>query len=290
MWYQYDIAGHRIRVNVPFALTVSRESLNFLRGPEGRGGEIPGCWTATLRPMEALPPVPADGVWQGDTCFGREETFRCLLRGKEPYARITRSPGERLIRCDYRRGMEKELCYSRNICDLLELETLLLDWGGLLLHASFIRMKNGQGLLFSAPSGTGKSTQAELWERLEGADILNGDRAGLLRENDGWHAWGLPYAGSSGVYRNEGAPLTAIVLLRQAPENRVRRVSIPEAFTGLYPEFTVHRWDVRFVERATDAILSLLGDVPVFLLECRPDGGAVAALKSALEREGESVQ
>lgn len=290
MWYQYDIAGHRIQADIPFAVTVSGESLDFLQGPEERREEVPGCWTAVLRPVEELPSVPAEGVWQGDTCFAGTETFHCPLRGQAPYARVTRDPSERLIRCDYRRGMEKELCYSRNICDLLELETLLLDWGGLLLHASFIRMKNGQGLLFSAPSGTGKSTQAELWERLEGADILNGDRAGLLRENDGWHAWGLPYAGSSGVYRNEGAPLTAIVLLRQAPENRVRRVSIPEAFTGLYPEFTVHRWDVRFVERATDAILSLLGDVPVFLLECRPDGGAVAALKSALEREGESVQ
>lgn len=287
MWYRYDMAGHRIQVDIPFALTVSRESAAFLRGPAERREEAPGLWTAVFRPVEDLPPLPAEGVWQGDTYFAGTETFHCPVRGKAPYARVTRRPREGMVRCEYRRGMEGELRYSRNLCDLLELETLLLDWGGLLLHASFIRTKGGRGILFSAPSGTGKSTQAALWEQLEGAETLNGDRAGLTRERDGWQAWGLPYAGSSGVYRNEGAPLAAIVLLRQAPENRVRRVSAPEAFSGLYPEFTIHRWDARFAEQAMDSILALLGEVPVFLLECRPDGGAVAALKAALERKGE---
>ena len=290
MWYQYDMAGRRIQVDIPFALTVSRESAAFLRGPAEHRKETPGLWTAVFRPVEDLPPLPPEGVWQGDTYFSGGETFHCLLRGQAPYARVTRAPEERRVQCDYRRGMEGELCCSRNLCDLLELETLLLDWGGLLLHASFIRTKGGRGILFSAPSGTGKSTQADLWRRLEGADILNGDRAGLTREAEGWRAWGLPYAGSSGVYRNEGAPLAAIVLLRQAPENRVRRAAAPEAFAGLFPEFTIHRWDARFTERAIDGILALLGEVPVFILECRPDGGAVAALKTALEREGESVQ
>ena len=86
------------------------------------------------------------------------------------------------VYCDYVRGMESYMNHSHNLCDLLGLETLLLKYDGLLLHSSFIRWR-GEGILFSAPSGTGKSTQADLWVKYEDAEILNGDRAGtsLLR-------------------------------------------------------------------------------------------------------------
>lgn len=75
------------------------------------------------------------------------------------------------------------MAFSRNICDLLGLERLLLSRQGLLLHASFIRWQD-RGILFSAPSGTGKSTQADLWVRHRGAEVINGDRAALRRSAD----------------------------------------------------------------------------------------------------------
>ena len=129
----------------------------------------------------------------------------------------------------------------------------------------------------------GKSTQAELWRQYEGAEILNGDRAALRKKNGIWHGYGLPYAGTSGIYRNESAPLKVIVALRQATENRIRRIAGAEAFSYLYPETMIHRWDPQFESRAAELLLSLLSEIPVFLLECRADRGAVEILKTEIQ-------
>ena len=64
----------------------------------------------------------------------------------------------------------------------------------LLMHASAVSW-NGQGLVFTAPSGTGKTTQAELWARYKGAKILNGDKVFLKQETDAIHAWDRPGKG-----------------------------------------------------------------------------------------------
>ncbi|MEE1312349.1 MAG: hypothetical protein UHS41_01185, partial [Lachnospiraceae bacterium] len=151
----------------------------------------------------------------------------------------------------------------------------------LLLHSSFIRW-NSQGLLFSAPSGTGKSTQADLWVKYEGAEIINGDRAGLRKLDKGWTAYGLPYAGSSGVYRNESAPVKSIIVLRQAKENRIRPLGPAEAVRYLYPEITVHQWDSDFVKQVMDLLTDLVLNIPIYLLECLPDQGAVDLVKRTI--------
>ena len=82
----------------------------------------------------------------------------------------------------------------------------------LILHSSYLDV-NGQALLFSGPSGIGKSTQADLWVRHRGAAILNGDKSLLIREPDGWYAHGWPICGSSGICRNESRRIRAIVML-----------------------------------------------------------------------------
>ena len=148
-------------------------------------------------------------------------------------------------------------------------------------HAPVGRVSVGR-----APSGTGKSTQADLWRHFQQAEIINGDRA-ALRFSDGiWQAWGLPYAGTSGIYRNLVAPVSAVVVLRQAPYNRVRKLTPNEAIRHIYPELTIHRWDSRFVDRALSLLLDLLSQVPIYFLECTPERDAVEVLKNELKKGG----
>ena len=238
-----------------------------------------------LKPVDQLPLINKQGHWAGCHCYQTEDEnsliFYSIEQGGAPYA-CARWNGEgTLCECLYLKGKEYCLNYSRNIWDILGMEDILLRHSGLLLHSSFIRCQ-GKAVLFSAPCGTGKSTQAELWEKYEGADIINGDRAGLRRLGCGWAAFGLPYAGSSGIYRNESAPLAAVILLRQAKENRLRKLKALEAFPDLYREITVHRWDRNFVSESTELLLQLLQEIPVYLLECRPDQEAVQLVRDEI--------
>ena len=136
--------------------------------------------------------------------------------------------------------------------------------------------------MFSAPSGTGKSTQASLWAQYAGAEIINGDRALLQKVQDCWMARGWPVCGTSGICQNADARLSAVVLLRQAKKNAVRRLSRGEAFLRLYGQVTVNRWDQAESARVLDAVEALLRRVPAFLLDCTISEEAVDCLYEAL--------
>ena len=171
---------------------------------------------------------------------------------------------------------------TSGIFNRIGLETLLLQHKGLLLHASLIEYR-GIALAFTGPSGVGKSTQADLWHRCAGAHILNGDRAALRKLPHGWQAYGSPHAGSSGIYINGSAPLKALIVLRQGKENNLQPLGYTEALHCLYQELTVHHWERDFVAAATDLCLDLLENIPVYLLECRPEESAVQLLKEGLK-------
>ena len=78
-------------------------------------------------------------------------------------------------------------------------------------------------MLIAGYPGIGKSTQADLWQRYEGAELLNGDRTVLRRIDGVWTAFGSPYAGSSNCFVNESRPVRAIVLLSQGSVCSLRR-------------------------------------------------------------------
>lgn len=287
MRYLYTVAGLRLLCSIPFPLTIQEEAREFLHliADDAAVLRAGTDLTFTFQAVPALPPIGEGAFFTQNRFYdwdGEIQTIHhCPAPGMEPYACVTWEAKDRVV-CRYLPGSESRMCYSRNISDLLGAETLLMRFGGLMLHASFIRWK-GRGILFSAPSGTGKSTQAELWLRYEGAEILNGDRTALRKDASGcWRAYGLPYAGSSGIYRNESAPVWGVVVLAQAKENRVCRLPLPEAVRRLYPEAVLHHWDRRDVEEGFGLLSELAAGVPVIRLECRPDRDAVLAVRDAL--------
>lgn len=164
-----------------------------------------------------------------------------------------------------------------NPLTFVELSDFMIRQGVMILHSSLIACQ-GRGLVFTAPSGTGKSTQAELWRTCRQAEILNGDRSMIRRLENGYLAYGSPYAGSSSIYRNESVPLTGLVVLRQAKYNRVRRLKTREAYLCLLSEMSVSPISRETVELQSRWLLELIEQVPVWLLECLPDEGAVDTL------------
>jgi len=172
--------------------------------------------------------------------------------------------------------------YDSNIAlRILNLPRRLLAHGGLFLHAACVE-HNGGALILTAPSGGGKSTQAALWKKHRGAQIINGDRT-LLRKLDGvWYAFGSPYCGTSGICLNRAAPVRAIVLLGKSADNRIRPAEPRQTLTALLGGITYDAWDRNQTEQVLSLAEELMRVVPVFRLDCRPDESAVKTLEDIL--------
>lgn len=171
---------------------------------------------------------------------------------------------------------------------LLALERVLLDRNAFLLHSSVV-MLGGKAVLFCGPSGQGKSTQAELWKTHLGADILNGDRCVVMERDSCFYGGGSPLAGSSRIYRREQAPIAAIFLPEKADETAVQRLGL-NALAPLLGQTLLNSWDTDFMQRLTELLSSLLEQVPIYRLSCRPDREAVeAAYRTAFPTRTKTV-
>lgn len=280
------MAGIRVLLDLPFEISIQPSSELFITKPAYENPDM----RFVCRPVLELPAPPENGHEENNRCYAETDVekkvfFRPSPAG-EPYACVTWQAAEPdLLCCDYLAGQEQRLNFSMMLCDMLGLESLLLSFGGLLLHSSFIRWE-GNGILFSADSGVGKSTQADLWVKYQGAEILNGDRAGLRKAGGVWMAYGLPYAGSSRIYRNESAPVTAICMLEQAAANEVQLLTPAQALRKLYPQITIHSWDAGYVQSVLPLIEDLVLSVPACLLRCRPDQEATEIVKNRLLQPG----
>lgn len=161
----------------------------------------------------------------------------------------------------------------------------LIGRGVLHLHCSFVLYKS-HALLFSGPSGIGKTTQAELWRDFQGARIINGDAALLRQMEDGkWWAFGTPVHGSSPYCENEQAPIVALVMLKQGKENKLTKLDSFSAVTSCLPEFYRPQMDEKTAEVFWKSVDSLFREVPVYCLTCRPDQESTEIVKQELFKE-----
>ncbi len=163
------------------------------------------------------------------------------------------------------------------------IEHLVTSKGAVILHSSYVKTESGS-ILFTAPSGTGKSTQAELWRKHRGARVINGDCSIVRMTGDGAMTFGLPFSGTSGICFNESAPLRAIVYLTQAPENRIERIGGRRAFGSLMEGAKVNTWNTHDAEIMTATLSDIVRTVPVFKLDCLPDESAVETLEAELKK------
>ena len=158
---------------------------------------------------------------------------------------------------------------------------MLAKRGGVVLHSSYVLTKQGEALLFSAPSGTGKSTQAELWRKFAGAKVINGDRA-LIKAQNGVTANGIFFSGTSGICENVTAPIRAIVLLRQSFANELKKVSGKEAFMRLLPQCSYYPKEEENLKLVTGILAEIISAVPIYDFGCVPEKSAVTALNEVL--------
>lgn len=155
---------------------------------------------------------------------------------------------------------------------------LLYHFDGIFLHGAVV-LYEGKAWLFTAPPGTGKTTHVQLWQQKLGSrmQILNGDKPLLRLSGDSITVYGSPWRGKEQLGFNGSAPLGGIYILRRSTENTVSGIDRIQALAELLGA-TVYPAD----EAGTDKLLSFLQKltdrVPIRLLHCRPDTGAVDAV------------
>ncbi|MBP3412274.1 MAG: hypothetical protein J6K89_03360 [Oscillospiraceae bacterium] len=259
----------QLRSEVP--IQIPDEFIPFLT----EGEQPDACYT-----IEQLhSPVESDGeklysssyleAYKEDT--GSLQIFRSMSHGPLYPACRLRTSGEQSLYVTPE--LREQMIKGFRIGGILDAEELLLWHDALMLHSSLVCHK-GRAILFSGPSGIGKSTQASLWQQTFGAEIINGDRAVIRPTSNGFYAGGSPWCGSSGIYRPDFIPIQGIVLLRQGPENVMLPAPPKIAFQELYSQCVIHAWDETYVSRTCDLLLDLLGHIPVWTLSCVPQTSA----------------
>ena len=146
---------------------------------------------------------------------------------------------------------------------------------GIIFHSSLIE-NNGRGLMFLGPSGIGKTTQAELWNKYRDALIINGDIVFVQETEECFLGWGTPWHGSSPYCENTSVPVHAMIVLKQAPENSIRELTGFEKVSAVSGSVFYPQWLENGMELCLETLDHLMSALPVYELSCRPDEDAVA--------------
>lgn len=179
------------------------------------------------------------------------------------------------------RQVREMLGYDTIFISLLSLERQMIKCGAMILHSAYMCYKD-TAVLFSAPSETGKSTQAALWQKYRGTRTINGDRSLLMKKEGSWYAYGWPVCGSSEICYNEVYPVRAIVMLKQAKVNKAYPLKGLQAVRELMEQITINTWDPSFQITVMDNLEALISEIPVYRLECDISEDAVVCLEQMM--------
>ncbi len=146
---------------------------------------------------------------------------------------------------------------------------VLAGEGGFLLHAASA-VRDGKAFVFAGVSGAGKTTISRLAP--PDAHLLTDEISYVRKEGDGYVAYGTPFAGElAKAGENLKAPLAAVYLLAQGPENRIDEVSATEAARGLLTNILFFAEDADLVQAVFRSALEFVERVPVRRLTFVPD-------------------
>lgn len=141
---------------------------------------------------------------------------------------------------------------------------------GFVLHASSVSY-DGKGLVFTAPSGTGKSTHAAMWKKYYKASILNDDCPIIKIESGKAIIHGTPWSGAKSRAMQASSPLSAIIILEQAGQNTIRELTNEEAIPLFLPRVFLPYQNPALMDAVMQNVENAIESVPKYLLKCRAD-------------------
>lgn len=206
-----------------------------------------------------------------------------ICENTEPFDIIIRYDDAELVRecandpC-YPEFYHESLLVYRKIC------TAIVEYGAMLVHSSAISL-DGEAYLFTAPSGTGKSTHTRLWREHFGerAVMINDDKP-IVRERDGrFFVYGTPYMGQHKLGSNICAPIKAVCIVARGGKNEIERLSAAECISMLLNQ-TLMPADETLMDMLLNTLESFLEKVPVYRLKCDISDEAVCVAYEGMKR------
>lgn len=162
-------------------------------------------------------------------------------------------------------GAPIESCES--LCIYRAIAEQLPQFDRFVFHGAAIEY-GGSAYLFTAPSGTGKTTHINLWHKYLGekVGIINGDKP-IIRVEDDITVYGTPWAGKEGYQRNTKAPLKAICIIKQGKTNSIVRLQPSEAINHLMRQVYMPR-DAASLSKTLALLGQMIEKTPFYELTC----------------------
>lgn len=163
--------------------------------------------------------------------------------------------------------------------------TTLMDYDCMLMHGVAIAV-DGQGYIFTAKSGVGKSTHAFLWQKKFGsrAQIINGDKP-VIRIVDGTPmVYGTPWCGKENLQTNTKVPLKAICLIGRDTTNHIEAIQPSEAFTPMLKQVYVGP-DQQAMLKTFDIMDRISSKVKYYRLGCNMEPEAAEVSYNAMSQD-----
>lgn len=169
------------------------------------------------------------------------------------------------------RDIDDEWCtpaYCETLCIYRHIGLKMLAFDGFLIHGAAVAV-DGQGYLFLAKSGVGKTTHVRYWLDTFGdrAFVVNGDKP-ILRRIDGvWQVCGTPWCGKESLGRNEMVPVKAICFLERGETNVITHAKEQEVIDRIFHQLLMPQ-NPEEVEQQFALLEDLLGAVPCYRMQC----------------------
>lgn len=207
--------------------------------------------------------------------FFEESELRFLTDGVVVY--VIRRVGVAQYEVRVYAELEKYALFPILICLLLE----NVKKGFVGMHAATLKYRD-RVILFSAPSGTGKSTMCFFWKLLHGGETINGDYALLKREGKDVFMWGTPFCGGSRICKNTVERVTDIVFLSQSDTDYGYRVSGGQAAISFAKNCFIPQWDPDLASIVLERIMEMQECVTTWHMRCTKSPNGARTLQKLL--------
>lgn len=166
----------------------------------------------------------------------------------------------------------------RTVANSLLLQHSIINQQGLIFHAAGGRVQN-KGMVFTAPSGTGKSTLSHLLLSSSGNKLFSEERIIIRSVGDGWHLWGTPWCGTGSIALNDSSPLSALVFLSQAEQTSIKPLAPSAALHRLLKVVSIPWYSEEWTNKGLAICEELIREIPMYELSFTPDQSAVSAVE-----------